>query len=104
MKKQLFAFAACVAILGSRATGLSEAKAAHQTVSKWNASWTYGSEIVLTGRRGYSNLGSSVRWHSSSVSIGEGSAFSGNTQPGAESKASRIAGYTASANYYYNIW
>lgn len=104
MKKQLLAFAACAAILGSGVTGLSEAKAAHQTVSQWNASWSYGSEIVLTGRRGYSNLGSSVRWHSSSVTIGEGSNFSGDTRPGVESKASRISGYTATGHYYYNIW
>lgn len=32
MKKQLLAFAACAVILGAGAPGLSEAKAAHQTV------------------------------------------------------------------------
>lgn len=104
MKKQVLAFVCAAAILGTGVSSLSEAKAAHETVSKWNASWSYGSSIVINGRRGYSNLGSSLRYHSSSVTIGEGSDFSGTAKPGVESKSSRVAGYTASGHYYYNIW
>lgn len=104
MRKQIVALALGAALLGGGSLGLTNAKAAHQTVSKWNASWSYGSSIVWNGRRGYSNLGSSVRWHSSSVTIGEGSAFSGQKKPGVESKASRVASYTARGYYYYNIW
>lgn len=102
MKKLFLSLVVCGTILGVGISNVEYANAAHKTV-EYGESWTYGSEIVLKGRRGYSNLASTSRWHSSSVTIGEGSAMSGNTKPGVESKASRISGYTAKGHYYYNI-
>lgn len=103
MKKLFISLAVCGMALISGIGNVEQVEAAHKTV-EYGGSWTYGSEIVLTGRRGYSNMASSSRWHSSSVTIGEGSDMSGSTQPGIVSKASRVASYTATAYCYYNIW
>lgn len=103
MKKFIISLAVFGSILSAGLVNMGEAQAAQKTV-EYGGSWTYGSGIVLTGKRAYSNLASSKRWHSSSVTIGEGSNMSGDTQPGITSKAERIAGYTATAYCYYNIW
>lgn len=103
MKKFMLTLGVCSAILGGGLTQVEQSEAAHKTV-EFGASWTYGSKIVLTGKQGYSNLASSTRYHSSSVTIGSGSAFSGTKNPGVEAKASRVASYTATVYAYYNIW
>lgn len=102
MKKYILSLAVCGAVLCGGLANLSDAKAAHATV-EYGASWTYGSEIVWNGKRGYSNLMSMSREHSSSVTIGEGSAGAYGP-PGVESRASRVASYWATAYCYYNIW
>ncbi len=102
MKKYVLPLAVCGAVLFGGLANLDDTKAAHKTV-EYGASWTYGSEIVFTGRRGYSNLMSMSREHTSTVTIGQGSVGAYGA-PGVESKASRIASYTATAYCYYNIW
>lgn len=103
MKKIIISLLIGGTLLGAGLLNMEPVNAAHKTV-EYGGSWNYGSYLVWNGKLGYSNLASSFYWHSSSVTIGQGSALSGSVQPGIESRASRIGGYTARAYCYYNIW
>lgn len=66
----------------------------------YGASWDYGSIPVI---HGWSNLTSSSRWHSSTVTATGASSMSGDTKPGVTSYAD-LWFAAPTFNAYYNIW
>lgn len=67
---------------------------------EYGASWDYGSIPLVYG---WSNLTSSTRWHSSTVTATGASDTSGPTSPGVTSNAS-LWDKWPTFNAYYNIW
>lgn len=74
--------------------------AAHKTI-EYQASWDYGRNV---GVYAYSNVSTSTRYHSSTVTCGSSSSMSGTVGPGTTSYANLWVNVWDGPNYYYNIW
>lgn len=101
------ALSACIAPAAAFAEGFSGSVTMDSDIQpltivtvEYGASWDYGSIPII---HGWSNLTSSSRWHSSTVTAAGASSMSGNTKPGVTSYAD-LWFAAPTFNAYYNIW
>lgn len=79
----------------------SQGVAATQQNISYGASWNYGRNA---GIYAYSNVTSSSRQHSSTVTCGSSSSMSGTVEAGVTSYANIWVAPWDHPSYYYNIW